>query len=64
MTGFEEPPAIVTGSGSGIGQATAIELAKAGADVAVHYRSDREGAETPASRSNDTAAAPWWCEPT
>lgn len=37
--------AIVTGSDSGIGQATAIELARAGADVAVTFRSDRDGAE-------------------
>jgi glucose 1-dehydrogenase len=36
--------AIVTGSDSGIGQATAAELALAGADVCVTYHSDREGA--------------------
>ena len=37
--------AIVTGSDSGIGQATAVELARAGADVAVTFHSDRDGAE-------------------
>jgi glucose 1-dehydrogenase len=36
--------AIVTGSDSGIGQATAIELARAGADVCVTYHSDEGGA--------------------
>lgn len=37
--------AIVTGSDSGIGQATAIAFAKEGADVAVTYMHDKEGAE-------------------
>jgi glucose 1-dehydrogenase len=37
--------AIVTGSDSGIGQATAIAFAKQGADVAVTYLHDKEGAE-------------------
>lgn len=37
--------AIVTGSDSGIGQAIAIELAKAGADVAVTFHTDALGAE-------------------
>ena len=37
--------AIVTGSDSGIGQAIAIEFAKAGADVTVTWRSDQAGAE-------------------
>jgi glucose 1-dehydrogenase len=37
--------AIITGSDSGIGQATAIEFAKEGADVAITYLHDREGAE-------------------
>ena len=36
--------AFVTGSSSGLGQATAVSLAKAGARVAVHYRSNEEGA--------------------
>lgn len=37
--------AIVTGADSGIGRATAIALAQEGADVAITWRSDREGAE-------------------
>lgn len=37
--------AIVTGSDSGIGQATAIAFAKEGADVAVTFLHDKEGAE-------------------
>jgi 3-oxoacyl-[acyl-carrier protein] reductase len=37
--------ALVTGSSKGIGQATAIALARAGADVAVHYHQNRDGAE-------------------
>lgn len=37
--------AIVTGSDSGIGQATAIAFAREGADVAVTYLHDQDGAE-------------------
>jgi len=37
--------ALITGSDSGIGQATAIEFAKEGADLVVHYLDDAEGAE-------------------
>ncbi len=37
--------ALVTGSSSGIGQAIAVALGKAGAKVAVNYRSNAEGAE-------------------
>jgi glucose 1-dehydrogenase len=46
MTGrFEGKLAIVTGSDSGIGQATAEEFAKEGADVAVTFLEDESGAE-------------------
>jgi NAD(P)-dependent dehydrogenase (short-subunit alcohol dehydrogenase family) len=40
--------AIVTGSDSGIGRATAVALAEAGFDVGVTWHSDEEGAERPA----------------
>jgi glucose 1-dehydrogenase len=36
---------LITGSDSGIGQGTAIEFAREGADVVVHYHKDRDGAE-------------------
>jgi 3-oxoacyl-[acyl-carrier protein] reductase len=36
---------VVTGSSSGIGRAIALELARAGADVLIHARQNRAGAE-------------------
>jgi NAD(P)-dependent dehydrogenase (short-subunit alcohol dehydrogenase family) len=39
------PSAIVTGSDSGIGKATAVALARDGFDVGITWRSDEEGAE-------------------
>ncbi len=42
---LEDRTALITGSDSGIGQATAIEFAKEGADVVVHYLEDAAGAE-------------------
>src|SRR5947209_4351134 len=37
--------ALVTGSDQGIGQAIALRLAEEGANVAINYRKNREGAE-------------------
>jgi NAD(P)-dependent dehydrogenase (short-subunit alcohol dehydrogenase family) len=42
---FSPRHAIVTGSDSGIGRATAVALAEAGMDVGVTWHSDREGAQ-------------------
>ncbi|AUZ89024.1 SDR family oxidoreductase, partial [Arthrobacter agilis] len=41
---FTPSKAIVTGSDSGIGRATAVALAAAGCDVGVTWHSDQEGA--------------------
>lgn len=41
--------ALVTGSSSGIGKAIALEFARAGADVLIHARQNREGAEATAA---------------
>ena len=45
MGALTDKVALVTGSDSGIGQGTAIEFANEGADVVVHYLTDRDGAE-------------------
>jgi glucose 1-dehydrogenase len=46
MTGrLQDRIALITGSDSGIGQATAIAFAREGADVVVHYLDDAGGAE-------------------
>lgn len=44
-TSFLPTTAIVTGSDSGIGRATAVALAKSGLDVGVTWHSDQQGAE-------------------
>ncbi len=43
---LENQIAVVTGSDSGIGQATAVELAREGAAIAVNYLEDEAGAES------------------
>ncbi|MBF0671846.1 MAG: SDR family oxidoreductase [Salinibacterium sp.] len=42
---FHPKTAIITGSDSGIGKATAVALATAGLDVGITWRSDEEGAQ-------------------
>jgi NAD(P)-dependent dehydrogenase (short-subunit alcohol dehydrogenase family) len=44
-TSFEPATAIVTGSDSGIGRATAVALAASGLDVGITWHSDEQGAE-------------------
>lgn len=50
---FEPKTAIVTGSDSGIGQATAVALARHGMDVGITYQRDQEGAEQTAKEVRD-----------
>jgi NAD(P)-dependent dehydrogenase (short-subunit alcohol dehydrogenase family) len=47
------PVAIVTGSDSGIGRATAVELARQGADVGITWHEDEEGARGTAREVED-----------
>lgn len=45
MNEFKNKTILVTGSGKGLGSAIAIEAAKKGCNVVVHYRSNKESAE-------------------
>jgi glucose 1-dehydrogenase len=49
--------AVVTGSDSGIGRAIAEEFARAGANVAVSYHTDKSGAEETADTHTVKSAA-------
>ena len=42
--------AMVTGAGRGIGKGIAIQLAKAGYDLAIHYSTTAEARSTPSKR--------------
>ncbi len=46
--------AIVTGSSTGIGRGIAAALAKAGADIAIHYAKKRDEAEKSAALVRET----------
>ncbi len=46
---LENKVALITGSDSGIGQATAVEFANQGADIVVNYLDDADGAEKTAA---------------
>ncbi len=50
MKGLRGKNALVTGGSSGIGQAIAIRLAQEGANVAIHYNRNDEGARVTQSR--------------
>jgi NAD(P)-dependent dehydrogenase (short-subunit alcohol dehydrogenase family) len=43
---LEGKRALVTGSGTGIGREVALEFARQGADVVIHYASSQAGAES------------------
>ncbi|OPC84668.1 3-oxoacyl-ACP reductase [Embleya scabrispora] len=47
---FDGKTVLVTGAGTGFGAEIAVRAAREGADVAVHYRSSRAGAERTAAR--------------
>jgi NAD(P)-dependent dehydrogenase (short-subunit alcohol dehydrogenase family) len=50
MKGLTDRVALITGASRGIGAATAVLMAEAGADVAINYHSNREAAEAVAER--------------
>lgn len=58
---FDGQVVLVTGASRGIGRATAVAFARAGATVAVNYRADRAGAEsTRAEIVSDGGKAVLW----
>lgn len=54
--------ALVTGAGRRLGRAVALALARAGANVALHYRNSAEEAEATAAEANLRGARTWLFE--
>ena len=52
--------AVVTGSGQGLGAATAGLLAQAGANVVINYFNDPEGVNRGRARETATRIGPWF----
>ena len=62
MHHLNDKVAIITGASSGIGRATALALAQAGADVALAARRE-DALEAVAEDVRGSDAAPWSCLP-
>jgi glucose 1-dehydrogenase len=63
MKGLAGKNVLVTGASSGIGQAIAIRFAREGANVAINYRKDAEGAKQTQKSCEEArgGAAGLWC---
>ena len=61
---LEQAVALVKGASGGIGRATAVELARRGADVAVHYLRNEAGGGTPSPPSAGAGGPPRHSGPT
>ncbi len=56
MGKLEDRVALITGSDSGIGQASAVEFAREGADVVINYLHDEQGANRTKAESRRTGS--------
>lgn len=55
------PKAVVTGASDRVGRAIAVELARSGCDVGIHYRSSEAGALETARLCREEGAQAWTC---